>query len=59
MASKIVDYVSIVNSEEYQQRLFEMANSIKISLKLHQMRQQYKADLIVNYLLFLRKCLNH
>lgn len=29
MASKIVDYVSIVNSEEYQQRLFEMANSIK------------------------------
>lgn len=29
MTDKVVDYVSIVKSKEYRQRLVEMANSIK------------------------------
>lgn len=34
MPNKVVDYVSIVKSKEYQQRLVEMANSIKNSSKI-------------------------
>lgn len=34
MSNKVVDYVSIVKSKEYQQRLVEMANSIKNSSKI-------------------------
>lgn len=34
MLNKVVDYVSIVKSKEYQQRLVEMANSIKNSSKI-------------------------
>ena len=34
MPNKVVDYVAIVKSKEYQQRLVEMANSIKNSSKI-------------------------
>lgn len=53
------DYIAIIKSDEYKNKLKKMAQDIKMLQKLLQMRQQLKVDLTVNCFPFLKICSNH
>lgn len=53
------DYIAIIKSDEYKNKLKKWHKIYKMLQKLLQMRQQLKVDLTVNCLPFLKICLNH
>lgn len=59
MPNKVVDYVSIVKSKEYQQRLVGMANSIKNSSKIAPNEATIESRFDCELFAFLRIYLNH